>query len=160
VKPLSGVKLTRYARPECFISDLEAAGPGEAFQTLTAKLREKGAVRGEAAIVASLQEREAVQSTGVGGGIAIPHCFTDDVPDLLVTLARSGAGIDFRAYDGKPVRVIFLLLGNTREQTLHLMALARIARLIRGTRFIERTAAALTVEEMVRALEEEEERIS
>ncbi len=153
------MKLARYARHECFIPDLAGTNREEVLGRMVTRLREKGHIRDEKGILARLLEREAVQSTAVGGGVAIPHCFTDEVADLLVTVARVPAGIAFESFDGKPVQVIFLLLGNTRDHILHLKALARIARLIRATRFIERVAAAATVEEMVRAFEEEEEKI-
>jgi mannitol/fructose-specific phosphotransferase system IIA component (Ntr-type) len=153
------VKLARYACHECFMPDLAGASREEILRGIVCRLREKGHIRDEAGIVGRLLERESVQSTAVGGGVAIPHCFAEEVTDLIVTVARVPAGIPFDSFDGKPVQVIFLLVGNTREQILHLKALARIARLIRTTRFIERVAAATTVEEMVRALEEEEEKI-
>jgi mannitol/fructose-specific phosphotransferase system IIA component (Ntr-type) len=153
------VNLGRYAKPECFIPDLPGSRPEEALARIVGKLREKGHVRDEAGICARLLERERVQSTAVGGGIAIPHCFTDEVADLLVVIARSPAGVSFESFDGKPVQVIFLLLGNARDHVLHLKALARIARLIRATRFIERIASSATVEEMVRAFDEEEGKI-
>ncbi len=153
------MKLSRYARHECFMPDLAGTSREEVLGGILARLREKGHVRDERGILRRLLDREAVQSTAVGGGVAIPHCFTDEVPDLLVTVARVPGGTPFDSFDGKPVEVIFLLLGNARDHILHLKALARIARLIRATRFIERIAGAATVEEMVRAFEEEEEKI-
>ncbi len=153
------MKLSRYARNECFIPDLTVATREEALARMVGLLREKGHIRDEQGILARLEERETVQSTAVGGGIAIPHCFTDEVADLLVTVARCPAGVSFESFDGKPVQVIFLLLGNTRDHILHLKALARIARLIRATRFTERISACTTVEQMVRTFEEEEEKI-
>jgi mannitol/fructose-specific phosphotransferase system IIA component (Ntr-type) len=153
------VKLARYACHECFLPNLAGESREEVLRGMVRRLREKGHIRDEAGILSRLLEREAVQSTAVGGGVAIPHCFAEEVADLLVTVARVPTGIPFDSFDGKPVQVIFLLVGNTRDHILHLKALARIARLIRTTRFIERVAAATTVEEMVRAFEEEEEKI-
>jgi mannitol/fructose-specific phosphotransferase system IIA component (Ntr-type) len=153
------VKLARYARPECFIPDLEGAGPEEALARMVGKLREKGYLRDAPGALSRLMERERVQSTAVGDGIAIPHCFIEEVADLLIVIARSPGGVAFDSFDGRPVHVVFLLLGNTRDHVLHLKALARIARLIRATRFTERIAVAATVEEMVRAFDEEEGKI-
>ncbi|HTO23432.1 MAG TPA: PTS sugar transporter subunit IIA, partial [Spirochaetia bacterium] len=88
-----------------------------------------------------------------------PHCFTDDVPDLVITVARSIAGLEFDSFDGKPTQVVFLLMGNRQEHSLHLKALARIARLIKSTAFIDRIRASATVDDMVKAFEQEEARI-
>jgi mannitol/fructose-specific phosphotransferase system IIA component (Ntr-type) len=55
--------------------------------------------------------------------------------------------------------VVFLLMGNRQEHSLHLKALARIARLIKSTRFIERIISAESVQDMVRAFDEEEAKI-
>jgi PTS system nitrogen regulatory IIA component len=95
----------------------------------------------------------------VGNGIAIPHCFTDEVPDLIIAVARAPGGLDFDSFDGKPTQVIFLLMGNRQEHGLHLKALARIARLIKSTAFIEKIIASTTVEDMVKAFEQEEAKI-
>ena len=46
-------------------------------------------------------ERENIQSTAVGNGIAIPHCFTDEVPDLIIAVARATAGLEFDSFDGQ-----------------------------------------------------------
>ena len=107
----------------------------------------------------SLLERERIQSTAVGSGIAIPHCFTDEVADLVIVVARAPGGIAFDSFDGRPTHVVFLLMGNRQEHGLHLKALARIARLIKSTAFIDRVVAADSVEGMVRAFEEEEAKI-
>jgi PTS system nitrogen regulatory IIA component len=74
-------------------------------------------------------------------------------------VARAPGGIAFDSFDGRPTHVVFLLLGNRQEHGLHLKALARIARLIKSTAFIERVVAADSVDGMVRAFEEEEAKI-
>jgi len=153
------MKLSRYARHECFIPNLAAGTRDDALAQIVGVLREKGHVRDAAGICARLTEREAVQSTAVGGGIAIPHCFIDEVPDLIIAVARAPEGLDFDSFDGKPTQVVFLLMGNRQEHSLHLKALARIARLIKSTAFIDRIRASATVDDMVKAFEQEEARI-
>jgi PTS system nitrogen regulatory IIA component len=118
-------------------------------------MAEKGLIRDERDVLSRLMERESIQSTAVGNGIAIPHCFIEEVPDLIITVARSVEGLEFDSFDGKPTRIVFLLMGNRQEHGLHLKALARIARLIKSTSFIERIIASETVEDMVRAFDEE-----
>ena len=77
----------------------------------------------------------------------------------FIVVARAPQGIAFDSFAGEPTRVIFLLMGNRQGHGLHLKALARIARLIKSTAFIEKIVASVTVEDMVRAFEEEETKI-
>jgi mannitol/fructose-specific phosphotransferase system IIA component (Ntr-type) len=153
------MKLTQYIRPECFIHDLTETTREDALRRIVHVVAEKGLIRDEKDVFSKLMERESIQSTAVGNGIAIPHCFTEEVPDLIITVARSRAGLDCDSFDGKPTQVVFLLMGNRQEHGLHLKALARIARLIKSTSFIDRIIASSSVEDMVSAFHQEEAKI-
>jgi fructose-specific phosphotransferase system IIA component len=153
------MKLTQYIRPECFIADLPDTTREDALRRIVHAVAAKGFIKDEKEVFSKLMERESIQSTAVGNSIAIPHCFTDEVPDLIITVARSRQGLEFDSFDGKPTQVVFLLMGNRQEHSLHLKALARIARLIKSTAFIERIIASSTVQDMVSAFEQEEARI-
>ncbi|HUI71622.1 MAG TPA: PTS sugar transporter subunit IIA [Spirochaetia bacterium] len=150
------IKLTRYIRPECFLHELTEKTREEALRRIIHEAAIKGLIKDESDLFGKLMERESVQTTAVGNGIAIPHCFTDDIPDLVIIVARAPGGLEFDSFDGKPTRVVFLLMGNRQEHSLHLKALARIARLIKSTEFIERIVSAGSVDDMVRAFDEEE----
>jgi nitrogen PTS system EIIA component len=153
------MKLTQYIKPECFIPLLTETTREDALRRMVRVLAEKGLVKNEDDIFARLMERESIQSTAVGNGIAIPHCFSDEITDLVITVGRAPQGLAFDSFDGAPTKVVFLLLGNREGHGLHLKALARIARLIKSTAFSEKIAAAESVEGMVRAFEEEEMKI-
>jgi fructose-specific phosphotransferase system IIA component len=153
------MKLTQYIRPDCFIVELADTTREDALRRIVHAVAEKGYIKDEKDVFSKLMERENIQSTAVGNGIAIPHCFTDEVPDLIIIVARSRAGIEFDSFDGKPTQVVFLLMGNRQEHSLHLKALARIARLIKSTAFIEKIIASSTVADMVKAFEQEEAKI-
>jgi mannitol/fructose-specific phosphotransferase system IIA component (Ntr-type) len=153
------MKLTQYIKPECFVPALSEKTREDALRRIVHLVAEKGFIKNEEEIFARLMERESIQSTAVGNGIAIPHCFSDEIADLLIVVARAPQGIAFDSFDGEPTRVIFLLMGNRQGHGLHLKALARIARLIKSTEFIEKIVASLTVADMVRAFEEEETKI-
>jgi len=153
------MNLKQYIRSECFIPDLVESTREEALKRMVAAVAAKGIITKEPEMLARLMERENIQSTAVGSGIAIPHCFTDEVKDLIIVVARSVSGIAFDSFDGEPTRVVFLLIGNRQEHGLHLKALARIARLIKSTQFIDKIIAASTVDDMVRAFDEEEAKI-
>ncbi|MGI9075722.1 MAG: PTS sugar transporter subunit IIA [Gemmatimonadaceae bacterium] len=83
------------------------------------------------AILASVNERERVLSTGIGGGIAIPHGKTPHADQLVLAAGVSPNGVEFDALDGKLVHLFFLLVGPESASGAHVKALGRISRLLR-----------------------------
>jgi len=84
----------------------------------------------------ALLQRERLGSTGVGRGIAIPHCRLAAVRRLSCVFARLEAPIPFDALDGAPVDLVFLLLAPEDAGADHLKALARLSRLMREPKTI------------------------
>jgi mannitol/fructose-specific phosphotransferase system IIA component (Ntr-type) len=76
-------------------------------------------------------ERESVQSTGIGFGVAIPHGRSDAVRELSMVAGVSRYPVPFDAIDGEPVRLFFLIVGPEASAGLHVKILSRIARLVR-----------------------------
>jgi mannitol/fructose-specific phosphotransferase system IIA component (Ntr-type) len=95
---------------------------------LAASGRNSGAVD---AMLAAVRDREEVLSTGIGGGVAIPHGKTPHVEQLVLAAGVSTQAIDFDALDGQPVHLFFLLLGPESASGAHVKALSRISRLLR-----------------------------
>ena len=82
-----------------------------------------------------LAEREALGSTGIGNGIAVPHVKGKELSSLFLVMARSRAGVPFDAIDGKPVHTIFLILGPVENAEAHLKALRWVSSLARNPDF-------------------------
>lgn len=80
---------------------------------------------------ARLMEREELCSTGVGRGVAIPHCKINGLQQVLVTVGISESGVDFAATDGKPVHVFLVVVSPSRSPALHLQSLATISRWVK-----------------------------
>jgi len=153
------MKLTRYISSENIIPDLAGKSREDALRRIVHAAAQTGSIRHEEDVLAKLMERESIQSTAVGNGVAIPHCFVDEIPDLFIIVARSREGLEFDSFDGKPTRIVLLLMGNSREYSLHLKALGLIARLIKSTAFIEKIYASVTGQDMMRAFAEEEAKV-
>jgi mannitol/fructose-specific phosphotransferase system IIA component (Ntr-type) len=109
-----------------------------------------------AQVLGAVLERETVLSTGIGGGVAIPHAKTDAVASLSIAAGRTAAGIDYDALDGEPVRLCFLLVGPESDAAAHVKALSRIARVVRRESVRERLGQAADAEEFLRVLDEAE----
>jgi PTS system nitrogen regulatory IIA component len=103
-----------------------------------------------------LVERENLQSTGIGDGVAIPHGKLAGLPRLLAGFARSPRGVDFQSIDGQPTYLFFLLVVPEHSGGMHLKALARISRFFRDAGFRKALMEAETREDVLRAIEEED----
>jgi len=103
-----------------------------------------------------LQDREALQSTGIGEGVAIPHGKLPGLHRLIASFARSRAGVDFASIDGQPTQLFFLLVVPEHSGGQHLKALARISRFFRDAAFRTRLHEAETLDDVCRAIEEED----
>ena len=103
-----------------------------------------------------LLEREALQSTGIGEGVAIPHGKMPGLDRLVAAFARSNEGVDFESIDGQPTHHFFLLVVPEHSGGQYLKALARISRFFRNAAFRQRLADSESLEEVIRAIEEED----
>ena len=106
-----------------------------------------------------LLEREALQSTGIGEGVAIPHGKMAGLDRLVASFARSPEGVDFESIDGQPTHHFFLLVVPEHSGGQYLKALARISRFFRDAAFRQQLADSETLEDVIRAIEEEDAKL-
>ncbi len=103
-------------------------------------------------IVAALMQREALGSTGLGGGLAIPHARFAELKQPFGLLARLRKAIAFDAIDGQPVDVIFVLLLPREQTSQQLNELASVARALRDPATIRKVRSATQGAEIYSAL--------
>jgi PTS system nitrogen regulatory IIA component len=106
----------------------------EGKATLLRHLAEHAAARIDkpaAAVLAALEAREALGSTGLGNGIAVPHGRFPGLPGVVAVFARLIHPVDFDAVDDQPVDLVMMLLAPLGSGADHLKALARVARTLR-----------------------------
>ncbi len=103
-------------------------------------------------ILRAVAAREAMLSTGMGYGVAIPHGKSPTLPDLRLAAGTTGEPVSFDALDGQPVRLFFLLAGPESASGAHVKALSRISRLVRREPFRQRLLQARDSEEFYRFL--------
>ncbi len=104
-------------------------------------------------ILASLKAREEQVSTGIGGGVAIPHAFSDDLDEVVAIFGRSREGIDYQALDGKPVQLIILFIVPRKDYHLHLRTLAAIAKMFTNAEVRRQLVEAESEEDMLAILD-------
>lgn len=141
---------------DAVLVDLRATTKREVLEEICSAVAvaEPAADRGK--LVEVLAERERLQSTGIGEGVAIPHGKIPGLPRLVAAFAKSKAGVDFDSVDGQKTHLFFLLVMPEHAGGQHLKALARISRSLRDASFRRAVEAAATREEVLRVIEIED----
>jgi PTS system nitrogen regulatory IIA component len=116
----------------------EVHGKADALKRLSVLLANGQRAVSAAEIEQVLAEREKLQSTGVGGGVAIPHGAIDRLEKLVGAVLLCPDPIAFDAIDGAPVSIFFAVVGPKRATGEHLKTLARVSRLLRDDGFRDR----------------------
>lgn len=122
----------------------EVADKPAALQAI-ARLLARGAGVTEAVVRGVLEEREALQSTGIGDGVAIPHGFLGDLGTQVAALMVVPEGVAFEAIDGRPAKIILGVVGPKKgmhAQVEHLRILARVSKVLREPGLRDRLVTA------------------
>jgi len=114
-------------------------------------------IKDKDSLIKSLLEREALGSTGIGQGIAIPHAKSGSVRKLVAAFGLSKTGINFDALDGEPVYICFLLVAPLDSAGPHLKALARISRLLKEKRLRSSLRKANSEKEILEIIKKEDQ---
>lgn len=123
---------------------LRARDRDGAIEELLQVLVEAGAIpaKGLAGATAAVKKREASQTTGLGGGVAIPHGLSAEVEDVVAAMGVHPEGVDWQAVDGAPVRLVILLVVPPNMFQAHIRTLAGVARLLNDGRLRREVLAA------------------
>ena len=108
-------------------------------------------------ILRAVYEREDLQSTGFGHGVAIPHARTPALRELMVVGGRTSSPVDYGGVDGQPVRILFLVAGPEAAAGDQVRALSRIARLVRRDYLRERLLKAVDADEFAAVVRDAEQ---
>ena len=150
------MKVVDFLRPELVIAQLAGTAKSEVLGEMSGHLaKQQGGVDPEA-LRKVLEERELLASTAIGDGIAIPHGKLDTVEQLVGTLGRSQAGLEFDSIDGKPTHLVFMLVAPSSSTGIHLKALARLSRLFRDADFRRRLIEAPDAPAMYKVIADED----
>lgn len=144
-----------YADTHFVALDLEAGTKEEVLGQMVDLLVEHKRIAEPDMLMGELLKRERVMSTGIGGGIAIPHALLHDVEELVILFGRTRQPLDFQALDGKPVDLVFMLVGPKGAANLYVKLLARISRLLQNNDFKANLRKCKTPEEVLEVLRRE-----
>ncbi len=125
------MKLSDYLDESGIVLDITGESKSEILLKLVEILTDTATIKNSAEIVKTLEDREKLKTTGIGSGIAIPHCKSSEVDRVHVVIGISRSGIDFDSLDQQPANFFFLLVAPENAGSEHLKASAKIVRLVR-----------------------------
>ena len=141
---------------EAIIDDLKSRTKEELLEELVVPVAQIAGVD-QQELVRVLMERERLGSTGIGGGIGIPHGKLKNLDSLVLGFGLSRAGVDFESIDKKATHIFFILITPENSTGLHLKLLARISRILKNDPFKQRLMNAADGDEIYEIIMEEDE---
>lgn len=131
------MELASLTRAELIFPELGGTDQASALWALSERMAQKGIVNDAHQLYEKLLEREELCSTGIGEGVAIPHCKVKKLDRVIVAVGILREGVEFGASDGLPVRLLFLVLSPEKSPAAHLKSLAAISKWVQTDSHIE-----------------------
>ena len=150
------MKILEVLQKEAILADLKAQDKKGILEELVAPVAAITGISQED-LVRVLMERERLGSTGIGGGVGIPHGKLKELDSLVLGFGLSRKGVDFESMDSRPTHIFFLLVTPENSTGLHLKLLARISKILKHDPFRERLLNAADDEEIYSIIQEEDE---
>ena len=134
----------------------KVTGKNETLDAMVALMAKSGKINDVEKYRKGVYAREEEGTTGIGEGIAIPHCKSDAVskPGLAAMVIKDG--VDFDALDGEKVSLIFLIAAPNTEDNVHLDVLSKLSVLLMDENFTSGLRNAKTVEEFLSVIDRAE----
>ncbi|MEA3227265.1 MAG: PTS sugar transporter subunit IIA, partial [Planctomycetota bacterium] len=126
------MRLADVLRKECIVANVQFGNKAEAIREVSRLAKQCSVLENvsEQEILAGLQAREAIGSTGVGKGVAIPHCRLKSVTEFVVGLITVPSGVDFDAIDAGKVKLIVFIIAPEVESNKHVRLLSVISQIL------------------------------
>ena len=123
------MKLANVLRQECVVVNAQFVNKAEVLQEVTRTAKKSAVLNNvsEQEILKALEARESLSSTGVGKGIAIPHCRLKSVPDFVVGVITVPSGVDFDSLDKQKVNIAIFIIAPEAESNKHVKLLSSIS---------------------------------
>ena len=143
------MKIEDLLSPDLMIKDLKATTQEEAIKEMANLEVKQGVVNNEEEFIKSIWAREKESTTGIGEGIAMPHARNKYINRAAVLFSKSPKGIDYKALDGQPVHLFFMITAPAGADNTHLQALAKLSSLLINPDVVNALKAATTPEEVI-----------
>jgi PTS system nitrogen regulatory IIA component len=151
------MKLSEILNQDNIIPDLKAKDKRGVLEELVDVIVSHDPSLDKGSLVKILLERERLGSTGIGDGIAIPHGKFLGLKHPVISFGRSLQGLDFDSMDGQPAFLFFLLVAPENSASIHLKALAKIAKILKNSSFRNVLMQAPTRQELYQTIIQSDE---
>jgi PTS system nitrogen regulatory IIA component len=152
------MKIEDILAEDLVLADLAGRGKADVLVELSDAVVRAHPELDKARLVGALEDRERLNSTALGDGVAIPHGKLPGLRRVLAAFGRSRAGVDFQSLDGQPTHLFFLLVAPEDSAGAHLKALARISRLLKDPAFRSRLLEASDAKDIWAIIRDEDAR--
>lgn len=126
------------------------ASQEEVIETLVDQIAVSGLLKDKDRFYQAICEREKLVSTGIGMGVAIPHAKMGEFDQFFIAMAILGKGIDWKALDGSPVRIIFMIGGPDNRQTEYLQILSQLTLEVKNEKIRKKILTSNSKEDIIR----------
>lgn len=150
------VKITDYMEEKLVNLDLKGKNKDEILKELSQLIGKSENIQEKDIIYKALQEREALGSTGIGKGVAIPHAKTDGAKQLTIAFGICKEGVDFKSLDNEKIKIFFVFASPLSQSQKYLKVLARISRLIREEKFRQKLLNCTNPKDILESIDNEE----
>jgi len=152
------MRIMNYLKEDRVMDDLQGTDKLSALREMSRLLVSPCQAASAEELVQILLEREKLESTGIGEGIAIPHGRLKKLKDFVLSFGRSVKGIDFDSIDHKPTHLFFLVMAPENSAVNNLKLLSRIVTLLKDPSFKKRLMEARSPRELFQIISEEDEK--
>ena len=144
------LKISGLLKERLVNSELKGKNKPDLLEELVNFIAKAARVRNKKTLLKVIKERESLGSTGIGGGIAIPHIKYKGAKKFVLAFARKKEGIDFKALDGEKTYLFFVLISPAEQVGSHLKILAEISRLVRDKFIVEQLKNAKSAKDVLK----------
>lgn len=150
------MKILDVLHKDAILTELKSTDKKGALEELVTPVADITGIKSDR-LLRVLMDREQLGSTGIDGGIGIPHGKLKELDDLILGFGLSRNGVNFESMDGRPTRIFFLLFTPENSTGLHLKLLARISRILKDDVLKEKLLQVKSSDEVVSIIQENDQ---
>ncbi len=150
------MKLSNALAPDRIELNLSSTVRNEVIKEMIALMNRSMTLSDPDVLFRRILDQEAIKTSGVDRGVAIPHARSDDIDGVVVALGISRPGLDFQSLDGQPVHLIFLILSSEAAMPAYMSVLSRTARIFHRPEMAQKVLDASSPDEIIALIRDQE----
>ncbi len=154
------IELQDLLRKDVMLLDLQATGKTAAIDEMIHRLVDSGYVTDFETFKEGILAREALTSTGLGDGIAMPHSKNAAVKEASVLFAKSNKGVDYESLDGQPTDLFFMIAAPEGANDTHLAALAELSQYLMKDGFADKLRQVTSPDEVIALFDQASDKVA